>query len=95
MSMNTITPTLCELSSLWTRVLGDPPASSQFELWAEMHSRDTIRHGILKTAAKAQSISSTGGTMSQDHKLRFASKVMNNRTSDPQKIADQCRRETQ
>jgi len=76
--------TITDLISMWERVLGVPPAKEQFELWAMLHSLETIKHGILKTAIKNQKM---GGTMSQDHRERFASKVMSTRTNDPQKVA--------
>ena len=69
---------------MWERVLGTPPAKAQFELWTELHSLETIRRGILKTGTKNMAMH---GTMSDDHKIRFASKVMNTKTNDPQKTA--------
>jgi hypothetical protein len=75
-----MTPAL--LMDMWTRVLGDPPLIQQFELWACMHSPETMKRGITKTAMKNLQM---GGQMSQDHKVRFASKVMQRRTFDPQK----------
>lgn len=62
-----------ELKQLWSHVLGDLPSDQQFDLWAALHSVDIVRQGILKTAQKNLS---TGGTMSTDHKIRFASKCM-------------------
>ena len=62
-----------ELKSLWGKLLGMVPSDAQFDYWGAMHSPETIRHGILKTAQKNLSI---GGTMSDDHKIRFASRVM-------------------
>jgi hypothetical protein len=70
------------LREMWPRVLGHPPMLQQFELWACMHSPETMKRGITKTAMKNLQM---GGTMSQDHKVRFASKVMQTRTFDPQK----------
>lgn len=64
---------LTELKTLWGRLLGEVPSDQQWAFWATTHSLDIIRHGILKTAQKSLSM---GGTMSDDHKLRFASKVM-------------------
>ena len=62
-----------ELKSLWERTLGTPPSEQQFVIWAESHPADIVRRGILKAAAKNQTM---GGAMSDDHKVRFASKVM-------------------
>jgi hypothetical protein len=66
-----------ELINLWTRLLGEPPDCEQFALWGEMHPVDVVRRGVLKTAAKNLSV---GKTMSHDHKIRFASKVMSTLT---------------
>jgi hypothetical protein len=62
-----------ELRALWGQFLGTPPSDQQFEFWSTLHSPEVIRRGILKTAQKNLSV---GGTMSADHRLRFASKVM-------------------
>ena len=62
-----------ELISLWQRTLGTPPPEQQFVIWAESHPIDIVRRAILKTATKNQMM---GGAMSDDHKVRFASKVM-------------------
>ncbi len=62
-----------ELITLWERILGTSPSEKQFVIWTESHTADVVRHGILRAAAKNQQM---GGTMSQDYKIRFASKVM-------------------
>lgn len=62
-----------ELINLWERTLGTLPADQQFVIWSEIHAADIVRQAILKTATKNQTM---GGTMSEDHKIRFASKVM-------------------
>ena len=62
-----------QLTSLWERTLGTLPAEQQFVIWSESHAANIVRQAILKTATKNQTM---GGTMSQDHKIRFASKVM-------------------
>ena len=54
------------------------------------HDVETIHRGILKTIQKNLAVN---GTMSEDHKIRFASKVMNNRTNDPQKSQGKKRKE--
>ncbi len=64
---------LIELITLWERTLGTPPSEQQFIIWVESHTPDIVRQAILKTATKNQTM---GGTMSEDHKIRFASKVM-------------------
>jgi hypothetical protein len=64
---------LTELVTLWERTLGAPPNEQQFAIWTELHSQDTVRRAILKTAIKNQQLN---GTMSPDHKFRFASRVM-------------------
>jgi hypothetical protein len=62
-----------ELKALWGRLLGRIPSDQQFDFWSALHSPEVIRQGILKTTQKNLSV---GGTMSEDHKTRFASKVM-------------------
>jgi hypothetical protein len=64
---------MTELKTLWSRTLGEIPNDQQFELWSALHAPEVIRHGVLKTAQKNLSM---GGTMSSDHKIRFAAKVM-------------------
>ena len=61
------------LIDLWAKVLGQPPSEQQFLIWMESHPSDVVRYGILRTATKNQMM---GGSMSQDHRIRFASKVM-------------------
>jgi len=63
-----------ELKALWGRLLGQIPNEQQFDFWSAMHSPEVIKQGILKTAQKNLSI---GGTMCDDHRIRFASRVMN------------------
>jgi len=62
-----------QLISLWERTLGTPPSEQQFVIWSESHAANIVRQSILKTATRNQT---AGGTMSDDHKIRFASKVM-------------------
>src|SRR5260370_10250451 len=62
-----------QLMNLWERTLGIPPSEQQFVIWSESHTANIVRQAILKTATKNQTI---GGMMSEDHKIRFASKVM-------------------
>jgi hypothetical protein len=65
---------ITDLKSLWAKVLGQPvPSEQQFIIWMESHPSDVVRYGILRAATKNQMM---GGSMSQDHKIRFASKVM-------------------
>lgn len=71
---------------LWTRVLGTPPPPEQFAIWGELFPVEIIRKGILKTAVKNQQLN---GTMTPDHRERFASKVMARLLNDPQKAAGQ------
>jgi hypothetical protein len=61
------------LVNLWERTLGTLPPEQQFVIWSESHTPDIVRQAILKTATKNQTMN---GGMSQDHKIRFASKVM-------------------
>ena len=63
-----------ELKQLWEKFLGVAPSDTQFE---SMHTAEVVRIGILKTAEKNLTLH---GSMSADHKLRFASSVMNART---------------
>jgi hypothetical protein len=70
--------TIPDLKSLWERLLGAAPSDAQFELWGTLHSLETVKHGIVKTAVKNQS---TGDLMTTDHKIRFASAVMNSSTA--------------
>ena len=69
---------MCELTNLWERTLGTPPSEQQFAIWEELHTEEIIRRAILKTAMKNQSLN---GTMTVDHRLRFASKVMQTLTT--------------
>ncbi len=62
-----------QLINLWERTLGTPPSEQQFVIWSESHTPDIVRQAILKTATKSQIMA---GTMSDSHKVRFASKVM-------------------
>jgi hypothetical protein len=64
---------------MWERVMGDSPAMEQFAIWTEMHSEEAIKHGIIKTAVKNRQM---GGTMSLDHREKFASKVMTVKDAD-------------
>jgi hypothetical protein len=64
---------LNELKLLWEELLGKIPSDQQWTFWGLMHTPPIIRRGILKTAQKNLSM---GGTMSDDHRVRFASKVM-------------------
>jgi hypothetical protein len=78
--------TVIELKALWGRFLGTIPSDAQFDLWVMLHSIETVHRGILKTIQKNLAVN---GMMSDDHKIRFASKVMNTRTFDPQKAEGQ------
>jgi hypothetical protein len=62
------------LINLWAKTLGTPtPSEQQFIIWMESHPSDVVRYGILRAATKNQTMN---GGMCQDHKIRFASKVM-------------------
>ena len=50
---------MTDLKSLWGKLLGTIPGDAQFDYWGAMHSPETIRHGILKTAQKNLSVGST------------------------------------
>jgi hypothetical protein len=67
------------LIELWTRLLGEPPTEQQFLIWAELYPVEVIRKGVLKTAIKNQNL---GGTMTQDHRVRFANRVMQTAVRD-------------
>ena len=68
------TKTTQTLIDLWTKVLGTPtPSDQQFLIWVESHDLKIVRQAILKTAMKNQSMN---GSMCQDHRIRFACKVM-------------------
>lgn len=62
-----------ELINLWTTTLGTPPMQEQFGLWSALHTSDVVRQGILRTARKNIELK---GTMTPEHKVKFASKVM-------------------
>lgn len=62
-----------KLQELWRSTLGCPPMLEQFGLWAALHAEDVIKKGILRTARKNIEL---GGTMSQEYRVRFASRVM-------------------
>ena len=71
---------LAELQALWSQLMGDPPDAVQFTYWLAAHSDEVVRHGVVKTAAKNLTM---GRTMDQDHRVRYASSVMNNATTQP------------
>ncbi len=75
--MNT-TIDLNMLKTLWESTLGEAPAREQFAIWAALHSPDVIRQAILKAAMRNQTMN---GGMTQDHRLRYASKVMQTLTA--------------
>jgi len=62
-----------DIVELWKRTLGVPPTDAQFAIWEGLHTPEVMKRAILKTAVKNQQLNST---MSLDHRLRFASKVM-------------------
>jgi len=62
-----------DLPILWESTIGARPPKEQFAIWEALYSTETIRRAILKTAMKNQSLN---GQMSQDHRMRFASRVM-------------------
>jgi hypothetical protein len=67
------------LTILWTSTIGEAPAPQQFSVWETLHAPDVICRAIIKTAIKNQTMS---GMMSQDHRIRFCSKVMNTLTNE-------------
>jgi hypothetical protein len=75
-----------KFTELWTRVLGTPPPPEQFAIWCELFPEEIIRKGIVRTAVKNQQLN---GTMTQDHRERFGSKVMQRLLTDPQKAEGQ------
>jgi len=68
-----------ELIELWKKLLGEPPTEQQFLIWGELYPVGIIRKGVLKTAIKNQNL---GGTMTQDHRIRFANRVMQSAAKD-------------
>jgi len=64
---------LTQLIQLWKSTMGNPPSPEQFAIWGALHSPEVIRKAIVKTAVRSQTMN---GRMEQDHRLRFASKVM-------------------
>ena len=62
-----------ELKTLWAKTLGELPDDEQFYLWTNLHTLEVVRQAILKTAGKNLQM---GKTMTAEHKVRFASKVM-------------------
>src|SRR5258708_1497136 len=69
--------TIENLMDIWERTLGNPPSRAQFELWAATNMAQVIKESILATAKKNLIM---GATMSQEHRIRHASGVMNTRT---------------
>ena len=65
------------MKELWKQTLGALPSETQWAIWQGLHTPEVIKRAILKTAIKNQQLD---GTMSDDYKLRFASKVMNTLT---------------
>jgi hypothetical protein len=72
---------LNDLKKLWEQFLGEVPKDIQFQLWLNMHTFEVVRRGILVAAEKNLAMK---GAMTFDHKLRFASSVMNSRTAEKQ-----------
>jgi hypothetical protein len=72
---------LNELKSLWSRFFDVVLPDEQFKLWLTLHTYGTARHGILKAAQKNLAMNLT---MTGEHLVRFASKVMNTSTSQKQ-----------
>jgi hypothetical protein len=70
---------LMTLIELWRKLLGDSPTEPQFLIWGELYPVEIIRKGVLKTAIKNQNL---GGTMTQDHRIRFANRVMQSAAKD-------------
>lgn len=67
------------LMELWrTMVGGECPADRQFFLWLSRHRFPTVAASIQETAAKK---ARRGGSMEEDHAVRFASRVMNERAT--------------
>jgi hypothetical protein len=62
-----------DLKPLWAKTLGELPDDEQFYLWTNLHALEVVRQAILKTAGKNLQM---GKTMTAEHKVRFASKVM-------------------
>jgi hypothetical protein len=64
-----------ELSELWRAVFRtETPNQQQWIVWTNLHDADIVREGLLQLAVKHRK---AGGTMTQDHMIRFASAVMN------------------
>lgn len=71
--MTNLTNIQDDLKKLWASLMDNPPAKEQFEVWLVLHTPDVVKRAIAKTAAKNLSL---GKTMTDEYKLRFASKVM-------------------
>ena len=69
---------------LWTRLLGDPPEPDQFIWWTKNFDDEIIRYGIQQTASKNLKLN---GTMTQLHRERYATKVMQSRVKSLQQAA--------
>jgi hypothetical protein len=62
------------LEALWRELIPSfCPSSEQFKLWLIRFGFETASYGVTETAAKRLRM---GTTMSADHMLRFASRVM-------------------
>ena len=72
-----------ELRTLWDKLLGSPPDLVQFEVWGLAHSFAVVQHGIVKTAEKNMALHRQ---MSDDHRLRYCSSVMNNIEGSPRPL---------
>lgn len=72
---------MTELRYRWERLMGRAPELDRFELWGEMHEFDLIRHRVLKTASKNQAMQKL---MDLEHRLLYASSVMNSWYANPQ-----------
>lgn len=71
-------PNELNLRQLWEQTLGAPPMPEQFGLWSALHTEEVVRQSILRTARKNIELN---GTMTQEHKVKFASKVMLTQTA--------------
>lgn len=79
---------LADMKELWARTIDTLPADEQFGLWRELHVPEVVKQAILRTARKNLEMN---GTMTPDHRVRFASKVMLTLTA--QKAANARNRE--
>jgi len=73
------------LKQLWCSLMSDLcPDERQFLVWLNLHPVDRMAYSVRRTASKNVKLK---GTMTQEHAVRFCSKVANNLKSEAEAAA--------